>query len=256
MDGPPVLQLVGIDPSLLVSGLSVLISLGVLTIYALQYRQQERQLDEQHRQLRNQEAQLETQKEQLEKQERQLERYDRELAELERQTELAELAHQAHVEVEDYEFEGDRVIVLLSNYGNGAATDLRLETCLHADGSEHTRQRPGESRLRRRDGNGDHPYEGQALRPGEQRVEFEGEAIVALEGPTGSVHQQSLRGVLLDLREERADLTPSVSFRVLAQTLTQEEHAVDVTERPLSLSVPEGAASFSLATAADRMARL
>ncbi|SDX74357.1 hypothetical protein SAMN04487946_10281 [Halobellus clavatus] len=171
--------------------LSLVVSFCVLVVYVLQYRRQGRQLEEQHRQIQNQEAQLAAQREQLDKQEQELEQYERELAQLEQQTELAEVEHQAHIEVEDYEFENDRVIVLLSNYGNGVATDLRLETILTAAESEYVQPHAGESRLRRRDADGNQPYEGQALRPGAQRVEFEGEAIVEVETPTPSPKRSS-----------------------------------------------------------------
>lgn len=116
-----ILQLGGLNISFLFSGGSLLVSLGVLTIYVLQYNQQERQLEDQRRQLANQEEQLDAQRTQLEKQEQELE-------ELARQTELAEIEHKIYVEVEDFEFEGDRVVVLLSNYGNGVAKNLRLQT--------------------------------------------------------------------------------------------------------------------------------
>jgi|GEM_PF-2764576 len=252
------LQLGRMDLSVLVSAASLLISLGVLTVYIFQYRQRSQQLAEQRRQIDNQEkqlaaqrTQLEQQERELEQQERELEQYQRELEELERQTELAELEHQAHLEVEDYEFRGDRIVVSLSNYGNGPATDLRLRTTLDASGPEHICPKTAESRLRRcGDADGDvAPYEGQAIRPGEQRVAFEGESVVRLEGPTGETHQQSLRGVLLDLRSAGAAEGTTVTFDVLTETLTREELTVPVTDRALPVRLPEAGQPVTLQTA-------
>lgn len=246
---------ISLDLSLLISLGSLVISLWVLIIYILRYQQQEEQLEEQRRQIDNQEKQLDAQRTQLEQQERELEQYQQELEELERQTELAELEHEAYIEVEDYEFEGDRVVLLLSNYGNGAATNLQLQTVLETNGPDHIKPTPAESPLRRRDGDGNSPFEAQALRPGEQRVEFEGEAIAGLVGPTGNTRQRSFRGLLMDLREMGTNETATVTFSVLAGTLTSDEKLIQVTEEPLTLSVSDAPNPISLSTAAEQKLR-
>lgn len=252
--GSPASDIFGSNLSLFISVISVIISAVILLVYLYQSWQRARELKEQRRQIDNQEKQLETQQaqlgnqeRQLEAQERQLEQYQKELEELERQTELAEIEHKAYLEIEDYKFEGDRIIVLISNFGNGVAKNLRLKTKLETDGPDHLKLQPGTSRLRRRNGS-DQPYEGQALRSGEQRISFEGEAIVGIKGLAGNSHQQSLRGVLMDLREAEAGERPKVTFSVVAETLTEETHCVQITDRPLVLSIPDDGEVVSIAS--------
>ena len=227
------------DLSFLVSLVSLGISLAVLTVYILRYRQQESQLEEQRRQIDNQE--------------RQLEQYERELEAIERQTEFAKLNHEPYLEVENFEFEGDRVIILLSNYGDGVAKNLQLQTVLEADCSNQIELTPAESKLRRQSEDGDSPGEGQALRPGEQRVAFEGDAVAGFVGPTGSTHQQALRGQLMDLRDMGVDDSGKITLHVLTETLTQEQKSFPITEQPLTLSIPDKSARVSLSSAAERI---
>lgn len=257
---------ISVDTSFLFSAASLLISVGVLTIYFLRYKQQDQQLRDQRRQIETQEKQLDTQQTQLEQQERQLthqerqieqkereiEQFQEELEQLTRQTTLAELEHQPHLEVEDYRFEGDRVVILLSNYGNGVATNLRLETILNTSGFEHSRPMPAMSNLRRRESD-DASLNARAIGSGEQCIEFEGEAIVGLEGPTGSTHQRSFRGVMMDLQYTSEETDASIEFSILAESLAEEEESVLVTTRPLPLAISNGSEPINLETAVSRV---
>ncbi len=258
--------LVSVDMSLFISMGSLFISAGVLTIYILRYKQQDQQLRDQRRQIDTQEKQLDNQQTQLEQQERQLhhqerqieqkereiEQFQKELEQLIQQTALAELEHQPHLEVEDYRFEADRVIIVLSNYGNGVATNLQLETILNTSGFEHSRPIPAMSNLRRREGD-EASFNSRAIASGEKGVEFEGEAIVGIEGPTGSTYQRSFRGIMMDLQHTDEEIDASIEFSILAGSLDGKEESVPVTIHPLPLVISDNTEPINLATAVSRV---
>lgn len=223
----------------------VLLNFFILGIYIIQSRQRKQELEEQRRH-------LEAQKEQLKKQDQELEQYERELTELERQTQLAEIDYAAHLEVEEYSFENDNVVLQISNYGNGPAKNLQLKTNLDISGLDHLETTSACSPLRRRDNSNNEPNMGQAIRSEEQGVEFEGRANVGLEGVTGEEYQQSLRGLLMDLQEENINNQPKVTFEVVAETMIEEEYVQPVSDRPIPFDIPDDDTPINLSVLVKR----
>jgi hypothetical protein len=237
------LQMLGISPTL-ISTASLIVSAGVLIVYYLEYRQQREQLEQQRRQIQQQETQLE-------RQEQQLEQYQKELSEIEEQTKLARLEHQPHLEVESYEFDGNRIIVTLSNYGNGVAADLEMETHLEVSGVESVSLAPGICQLRRRYED-EQPYESQSIQPDEQRIIFEAEPIVKMVGTRGNTFQTSLPGVLEDLHHEPNCESAGINFRLRYRTLTEQADSVPITDHALSIRLDDMSAPPILESLIDR----
>jgi len=213
-----------VDLSIIISVISLTTSVGTLIKYIFDYKQQQKQIARQERQ--------------IEQQEQQLAAYEKELDELSRQTELAELEHEAHLEIDDYKLEGDRVIVTISNYGNGLATELQVETLLTGIESEHRTPEPVTSDLKRREGE-NVSIDGRTIQANEQGVEFVGTVIVGVKGPTGTVHQRSFRSVFQNLQQEGGCNIAQLELSVRAKTLSEKVHTVVVTRQPLSVHIQD-----------------
>lgn len=90
-----------------------------------------------------------------------------------------ELEHKPHVEIQEYETDGRKLIVWLSNFGNGVATNIELEGCIDFNETDNLRSGCASDRFRRVGEEGDYKKRvGNSLRPGEHNIRFVSEPAV------------------------------------------------------------------------------
>lgn len=81
-----------------------------------------------------------------------------------------------HVEIQEYDTDGKKLEVWLSNLGNGVATEIEIETCIEFESTEEYTSDCASARLRRVGVEGDYKRRvGNSLKAGEHNIRFIGE---------------------------------------------------------------------------------
>lgn len=90
-----------------------------------------------------------------------------------------ELEHKPHVEIQRYETDGRKLVVWLSNLGNGVATNIEIEACIDFHETDNFSPGCASDRFRRVGEEGDYKKRvGNSLRAGEHDIRFVAEPAV------------------------------------------------------------------------------
>lgn len=97
-----------------------------------------------------------------------------------KQQEQLAAQHEAVLEVISVDYDGDEVLVHLSNFGNGVARDIGLVTLVYTDSGEHRKHVLKSNQMKRQDKGGTWTN---VIRPGEENIPFRGKAKVGKLAP-------------------------------------------------------------------------
>lgn len=153
----------------------------------------------------------------------------------EKQATLAEIERTPLVEISGYEVEDNDIVVYLSNYGNGTATNLELVTVSHFEADSELLE-PGASPepLVRAIDDARHNYE-QSIRPHDERVKFTA-------SPGLVTHRDQKRGgfgfSISMLESENVD---DVAYQLYVRysTRTGDRYAIPLFQMPREINVAE-----------------
>lgn len=153
----------------------------------------------------------------------------------EKQATLAEIERTPLVEISGYEVEGDDIIVYLSNYGNGTATNLELVTVSHFDADSELLE-PGTSPepLVRATDDARHNYE-QSIRPHDERIKFTA-------SPGLVTHRDQERGgfsLSISMLESAGVENVAYQLFVRYSTRTGDRYAIPLFRTPREINVDE-----------------
>lgn len=96
-----------------------------------------------------------------------------------RQQQLLKMERRPIIEVGDYNFEDGTAEILLSNYGEGVATDLELVTAVKFEGTETLKPEKASAPFRR--SGEDHRRLERSIRPHQELVRFEADPCIGLD---------------------------------------------------------------------------
>ncbi|WP_115864972.1 hypothetical protein [Halorussus litoreus] len=153
----------------------------------------------------------------------------------EKQATLAEIERTPLVEISGYEVEGDDIIVYLSNYGNGTATNLELVTVSHFDAdSELLEAGTSPEPLVRATDDVRHNYE-RSIRPHDERVKFTA-------SPGLVTHRDQERGGFsLSISMLESEGVENVAYQLFVRysTRTEDRYAIPLFQTPREINVDE-----------------
>ena len=97
------------------------------------------------------------------------------------QQQLMEANHRSIVEVEDYRAHGEKLILELSNFGNGVATDLELVILPAFEETEYRRPDIFRTKLTRLPEDSNQNRRGKSIKAGEAQIPFEARPVIGLQ---------------------------------------------------------------------------
>lgn len=153
----------------------------------------------------------------------------------EKQATLAEIERTPLVEISGYEEKEDDIVVYISNYGNGTATNLELVTVSHFDSNSELLE-PGTSPepLVRVVNDVYHNYD-QSIRPHDERVEFTA-------SPGLVTHRDQERGGFAhSISMLESEDIEDVSFQLYVRysTRTGKRYTIPLFKRPRKINIDE-----------------
>lgn len=165
------------------------------------------------------------QRKEVKDQRKQIDQHKEEIEELRKQTQLAELEHQPHLELEHFSFDGDFLQVTLSNTGNGTAVNLNLETTLNCTGRyKFTSAQTELGRIVENEIEDHH-----SIRAGESQVVFAANPAVTLSTSNGNSQRRLLRSAIMDVVDDGTCESVAIHFRLIAHSLNGNQYSFDIT---------------------------
>lgn len=200
------------------------LSIILIAVYMEMSESQRRQTKETTRQADLQEDVISLQREQAKHEKQVLEIQENQTRVMERQTELMRTNHSTAIEIENYRTNGEKLILDLSNYGNGVATNLELVVLTGFKETDELGPDIASTELIRQSTANFTYRRGSSIKAGEDKVSFEAEPGTALQFK--SPDQTIVHGIgagMDPLVEEGIELL-EIYFYVRHQDLLGEYH--------------------------------